>query len=135
MKNAQCGWINTGEESDMLKPSKVTVDYWSALQDKKLKIQICQKCHKNVFYPRPLCTGCGAMELEYEEYQGGITVISIVAPESVAQNISHLIVGELDNGVRLLAPISTNNAMCLQIGARYGLAFLEIDGQLFPTVV
>ena len=54
-------------------PDAVTAPYWKAAAEGRLLIQECPKCGHRQWYPRALCTACGA-DPEWLECSGRGTV-------------------------------------------------------------
>lgn len=77
------------------------------LKDGHFMIQKCGKCRAFVFYPRLLCTGCGASDLAWQAADGGGTVYSTTVvrrkPESGGDYNVALI--ELKEGPRLMSRV------------------------------
>lgn len=50
--------------------TSLTEPFWQAAQEGRLLIQYCGACHRNVFYPRPICPHCWSDALEWREASG-----------------------------------------------------------------
>lgn len=59
---------------DVPPPDEVTEGFWAATLDRRLVVQRCTHCGNRQHYPRPLCTGCGGMDLEYAPVTGDGTI-------------------------------------------------------------
>jgi len=77
------------------------------LKDGRFMIQKCGKCGEFVFYPRLLCTGCGASALEWQAADGGGTVYSttIVRRKPDAGGDYNVAIVELKEGPRLMSRV------------------------------
>jgi uncharacterized protein len=67
--------VRTPEEwaKPLPQPDGVNAEYWQAAVDGRLLIQQCPKCGHKQWYPRALCTACGA-DPEWLECSGLGTV-------------------------------------------------------------
>jgi uncharacterized protein len=54
-------------------PDVISAEYWSALASGRLLVQRCPECDRRQFYPRAMCTQCGA-EPVWEEVSGRGTI-------------------------------------------------------------
>lgn len=77
------------------------------LKDGRFMIQKCGKCGAFVFYPRLLCTGCGASDLEWQAADGGGTVYSttIVRRKPESGGDYNVAIVELKEGPRLMSRV------------------------------
>ncbi|MGH3263085.1 MAG: Zn-ribbon domain-containing OB-fold protein [Trebonia sp.] len=55
-------------------PDNLTADWWDATRVGRLLIQRCRPCGQAQFYPRLVCTSCGATELGWAQAEGTGTV-------------------------------------------------------------
>jgi uncharacterized protein len=62
-----------GWQRPLPRPDNVTAPYWEAATRGELLIQRCPACGQRQFYPRALCTACGA-DPEWERASGRGTV-------------------------------------------------------------
>jgi len=58
------------------RPTPVSRPYWDACREGRLLLQLCSGCHKHQFYPRIVCSHCGASTLEWAQASGRGTVQS-----------------------------------------------------------
>ena len=77
------------------------------LKDGRFMIQKCSACGAFVFYPRLLCTACGASGLEWQAADGGGTVYSTTTvrrkPDSGGDY--NVAIVELNEGPRLMSRV------------------------------
>jgi uncharacterized OB-fold protein len=53
-----------------------TQAWWDATRDERFLLQRCARCAHVQFYPRAICTSCGATDLLYEDASGRGTIVS-----------------------------------------------------------
>ena len=82
-----------------------------------LHFQRCQVCSTAVHPPRPLCPGCGATALEWEESKGFGTVYSTTAVHTREETYNVAIV-DLDEGIRVMSAVAGAPPDAVPIGAR-----------------
>jgi len=77
------------------------------LKDGRFMIQKCGACGAFVFYPRLLCTACGASKLEWQAADGGGTVYSttIVRRKPDSGGDYNVAIVELKEGPRLMSRV------------------------------
>ena len=51
-------------------PDELTLPFWEAARQHRLKIQRCRQCGYYNHPPKPLCDGCGSEELGFEAVSG-----------------------------------------------------------------
>jgi uncharacterized OB-fold protein len=66
-------------------PSPTTLPFWEATADERFLIQRCATCGHAQSYPRPTCTGCGGLDLSWEEASGAATLHTF----TVARRATH----------------------------------------------
>jgi uncharacterized OB-fold protein len=71
--NASYDGVPTVEGRPLPRPDNVSEHFWKSVKDGKLVIQKCPECGHFQFYPRALCTECGATP-EWFEASGRGTV-------------------------------------------------------------
>lgn len=77
------------------------------LKGGRFMIQKCGKCGTFVFYPRLICTACGAGELSWQEAAGGGTVYSTTVIRRKAEQGGdyNVAIVELAEGPRLMSRV------------------------------
>ncbi len=77
------------------------------LKDGRFMIQKCGHCGAFVFYPRVLCTGCGASDLAWQAADGGGTVYSttVVRRKADRGGDYNVAIVELKEGPRLMSRV------------------------------
>lgn len=102
--------------------------WWSALADGKLLYQLCLDCGTPVFYPRSVCPSCLSSRLEWRNSSGRGTVYSFTvvhkAPDPAMAGETPYAVAliDLDEGFRILAPLTAQRPGPLAVGATVELA-------------
>lgn len=78
------------------------------LKGGRFMIQKCGKCGAFIFYPRLLCTECGASDLAWQEASGGGTVYSttVIRRKPDAGGDYNVAVIELAEGPRLMSRVA-----------------------------
>jgi uncharacterized OB-fold protein len=85
--------------------------FWEACREKRLMIQKCKECGKQVFYPRIACPHCFSDNLDWVEASGKGTVYtySVVmsnAPSAFIKDMPYVIaVIRLEEGVQMLSNV------------------------------
>jgi len=99
-----------------------TEPYWDGLMQGRLLLQKCASCGKVRHYPRPMCDGCYSMESKWIEASGRGRIHSWTETHH-AFNIGFkgelpyiLVTVDLDEGVRMNAPLRNAEAGKLKIG-------------------
>jgi uncharacterized OB-fold protein len=116
--------------------------YWEALEKKKLVFQKCSDCGIFRHYPQPMCAHCHSMSVAWEEASGLGTVHSwtITYRTSLPDFAGHvpyvLITAEMEEGVRMVAPLRCSASPVLTIGAPVQIVFPSAeDGSMLPVFV
>lgn len=90
-------------------------------------VQYCPECRQYQFYPRPFCVRCSCESLEWREISGLGTVYSFTVvwrPPLPDWPVPYVVaIVELDEGVRLLANVISEDALDVHIGSRVRVAF------------
>jgi uncharacterized OB-fold protein len=99
----------------------VSAPYWAAAAEGRLLFQECTACANRQFYPRAMCTACGA-EPQWAEASGRGTVHTYTV---IRQNWSKpfrdelpyvVAMVELDEGVRMMANVTDCDPEQVHIG-------------------
>jgi uncharacterized OB-fold protein len=104
-------------------PDALSAEYWEAAGRGELRYQECPVCHHRQFYPRLVCTECGATP-EWRASSGRGTVHTFtVVRKNLAPPFDRLVpyvvaVIELEEGPRMLGNVTD----CHPDGVRIGMA-------------
>lgn len=108
-------------------------DFFSALEEGRLRLPRCRRCATVIWYPRHFCPSCGSLEVTWFEAtgQGSIYSFTIVHRglgdwASVGPFVLAYV--ELDEGPRVLTNILTDDPSALAIGARVAMVVDRGDG-------
>lgn len=106
----------------MPQPTRESKPFWDGLKAHQLMLQRCARCKKVRHYPRPMCDACHSMDCEWIRASGKGTVHSW----SVNHHAFHpgfkrdtpyvLVTIDLEEGVRMIAPLQENDASALSLG-------------------
>jgi uncharacterized OB-fold protein len=112
----------------------LTQPFWDGAADHELWIQRCRACGSHLFYPRHLCTSCGAPEPAWVQASGRATVFTYTVARkpthpAFAASVPYVIaVVELDEGPRMTTNIVHVDPDAVTIGMRVQVTFEEVDG-------
>jgi uncharacterized OB-fold protein len=108
-------------ERPLPRPDNVTAPYWEAAARGELLIQRCPACGHRQFYPRAVCTACGA-DPEWQRASGRGTVHTFTI---IRQNYAKpfrdelpyvVAMVDLDEGVRIMSNITDCPVEDVRIG-------------------
>lgn len=108
--------------------------FWSGAAAGVLRYRRCRSCGSAQSLPRPVCAGCGGIELAWHDAAGTGTVHALTevarAPDERWRALVPytIVLVDLDEGARLMA----HGAEGLAIGARVRVAFRDFDGRSLP---
>ena len=113
--------------------SQDTAQFWEGLKQNKLLIQKCSDCGTLIHPPEPVCRNCQSLDLGTIEASGKGTVFSFVGahhPKVAAFDYPHPIgLVELDEGVRIVAPLTGVDPGEIEIGMKVVVEFDNVEGQ------
>jgi uncharacterized OB-fold protein len=107
-------------------------EFWDGCRAGKLLLQRCQACQRAQFYPRILCTACGAQDLEFEESTGRGVVASFsvchrpVTPAYESRLPYVVALVDVEEGVRMMANILDCEPESVSIGMRVEVCFEDV---------
>lgn len=114
----------------------MSAPYWDFLKQHQLRVQKCSNCGTLRHYPRPLCDKCYSFDYAWQE----ISRKGAVHSWAVSHHAFHpgfkreapylTVTVDMDDGVRMHAPLQGPPDTPLQIGTRVTLEFDDIDGEL-----
>lgn len=109
--------------------------YRDALAAGRFQIQHCTVCGRHVFYPRVLCTHCGATALEWVAPSGRGTIYSttVIRRKSDAGGDINIALVDLEEGVRMMSRIDGVAPAAVHIGMAVTARITADAGQ--PLVV
>ncbi len=122
-------------------PTSVSKAYWDSINEENLKIPHCLTCGAVHFYPHALCVRCMSKDLEYRPVSGRGTVYSytvIRSPQPAFKGLEPYVVAnvELDEGVRMMANVLTDDPDSIRIGTRVRLVYQQATAdQKMPQFV
>jgi uncharacterized OB-fold protein len=102
-------------------PDAVSAPWWAAAAEGRLLYQSCPVCGHRQFYPRPLCTACGA-DPEWAEASGrGVvhtfTVVRQYGAPPFKDELPYVVAMiELEEGVRMLANVTDCDVESVRVG-------------------
>jgi uncharacterized OB-fold protein len=109
--------------------------YWAACLEGELRHQACRGCGKVQFYPRALCAGCGATDLEWRRSGGlgvvyAVTVVYRAPSEPFRADVPYAVaLVDLDEGFRMMANVVGDDPEGVAIGDRVRVVF-EMRGEV-----
>ena len=114
----------------MPQPDGVSAPYWRAAAEGRLLIQQCPKCGNRQFYPRALCTACGA-DPEWLECTGRgtvhtYTVVRQYGAKPFRDELPYTIaMVELDEGPMMLGAVTDCDPDDVRIGMPVEVYFVK----------
>lgn len=116
--------------------------YAAFLSQGDWRIQRCDGCGRHVFYPRQMCPHCGSAALTWVRPQGTgrIYALTTIPPARDGEQPRHIVLVDLDEGVRLMSCVDPCPGDGPRIGdrVRARIGTIAQDGQapvvLFSTV-
>lgn len=123
-------------------PTQDSKPYWDGLNEDRLLLQKCGRCGKLRHYPRPLCDACYSFEVTWIEAKGTGAIHSWTIthhafnPGFKAELPYVLATVDLDEGVRVQAPLRKMEAKDLRIGLPVRVVFeMAREGLTLPAFV
>ena len=89
-------------------PDPVTRPFWDSLKAHAIQLQRCQACHRLIYYPRPVCPGCGGADLVWTSVSGRGVVHAFTIPHrhphpAFGAHVPYVVaLVELEEGARML---------------------------------
>jgi len=102
-------------------PDAVSAPWWAGAAAGRLLYQACPACGHRQFYPRPICTACGA-DPEWAEASGrGVvhtfTVVRQYGQPPFKDELPYVVAMiELEEGVRMLANVTDCDVESVHVG-------------------
>lgn len=115
-------------------PGLLTGPFWQAAREHRLVVQYDAEADAYQFYPRAISVHTSRQNLEWREVSGKATLYSYtvthIPPRGFEGREPYLVgVVELDEGVRMMAPLSNIEAGEAKIGMRLRVCWQEIDDE------
>ena len=124
--------------SDDTLPDPDSEPYWQGAAAGELRYRRCGSCDAAIFYPRSLCTECGAPDPDWAVSAGAGTVYacSIVhrpPPAFKGKDPYAVMLVDLDEGFRMMGGLVESAPDALSIGDRVSVVFQDgPDGKPAP---
>ena len=117
-------------------PSHESKPYWDGLRDGRLLLQKCAQCGKIRHYPRPICDVCYSFEVKWIEASCLGTVHSWTVTHHAFNpgfklDLPYILVTiDLDEGVRMQAPLRGARETDVRLGLPVGIIFEQAKPDL-----
>lgn len=116
-------------------PDHDATGYYDGLRQGKLMLKHCQDCDQPHFYPRELCPHCHSDALEWRESAGlgevySFTIVRKPPPIMKGREPYAVALVQLDEGARMMAPLSGCDPETVQVGQRVRIGFSQADEDL-----
>ncbi len=108
-------------EKPLPAPDAVSGPFWEAASEGRLLYQQCRSCGHRQFYPRALCTACGA-DPEWAEASGRgtvhtFTVVRQYGGRPFRDELPYVVaIVELEEGVRMMGNVTGCDPESVEIG-------------------
>ena len=113
----------------------VSEPYWEGCRHGQLLLQRCTSCGSSQFYPRTLCSGCGAATLEWAPASGAghvaaYTVVRRAITPAFAARVPYVVaIVRLDEGPQMMSHIVDCEPEAVRVGAAVQVGFEDLDGE------
>lgn len=128
------------EQKIMPRPSAVSEPFWQGAREGQLRLQQCDACGHYQFYPRLMCSHCGAQDLTWQRASGRGRVASFTIVRrgiSLAYTAPYVVaLIDLEEGVRMMSQIQIDNPDDgrLMVGAEVRVLFADwADNVVVPV--
>lgn len=116
-------------------PWLLTAPFWQAAREHRLVVQYDADADAYQFYPRAISVHTSRQNLEWREVSGKATLYSYtvthIPPRGFEGGDPYLIgVVELDEGVRMMAPLSGIETGAARIGMRLRVCWQDLDDEM-----
>jgi uncharacterized OB-fold protein len=115
--------------------------YWQSVHDRALQVPYCLGCQQAFFYPRTVCPRCGSRQTEWRRASGygviySYTVVRRAPSPAFASAVPYVVaLADLDEGCRITARVSVEDAQQLVIGARVVIDYEDVTDSLTLPVL
>ena len=113
----------------------VSEPFWEGCKRGEFLLQRCASCDASQFYPRTLCSACGAKTLEWAPASGAGYIVSYtvvrraITPAFAAQVPYVVAIVRLEEGPQLMSHIVDCDPEAVRVGAAVTLGFEDLDGK------
>ncbi len=113
-----------------------TRPFWEACRKGELLIQKCDSCGRHQFYPRGICAGCWATDIQWVKASGRGTVWTFTVTyqnrtPGFAEDVPYVLaLVELEEGVRMFTNIIDCEPGDTKIGMPVEVAFVKANDQI-----
>ncbi len=110
--------------------------FWAACAQGRLVIQLCRECGAHQFYPRLICTGCGAGALDWVDASGRATlktwtVIRRAVSAAFEADVPYVVaLVELREGPVMMTNLIDCDPQALEIGQALRITFERRGAEL-----
>lgn len=116
-------------------PTRLTGPFWDAAREHRLVVQYDPEADAWQFYPRAISVHTSRQNLEWRQVSGTGTLYSWtlthVPPPGFRDRAPYLIgVVELDEGVRMMAPLAGLEAAQVKIGMRLRVCWQDLSDDI-----
>jgi len=107
--------------------------FWEGVEKHELRIQRCAACGTLRHPPRPMCSGCHALEWDHVVARGSGQIYSFVVhhhpPVHGFETPFAIAVIELDEGTRLVGNVIDSDPDEVSVGMPVEVAYQSIEGE------
>jgi uncharacterized protein len=124
--------------SDETLPDPDSEPYWQGAAAGELRYQRCGHCDAAIFYPRALCTNCGAPDPDWSVSEGlgtvyAVSVVHRPPPSFAGQAPYAVLLVDLDEGFRMMSRFVDATPDTVSVGDRVRVIFQDgPDGRPTP---
>lgn len=124
--------------ADNTLPDPDSEPYWKGAAAGELRYRRCASCDTAVFYPRALCTNCGAPDPDWAVSRGlgavyAVSVVHRAPPAFDGQAPYAVLLVDLDEGFRMMSRIIDVEPDSVSVGDRVRVIFQDgPDGRPTP---
>ncbi|NIV77069.1 MAG: hypothetical protein GWN37_20215 [Gammaproteobacteria bacterium] len=110
-------------------PTPVSEPFWEGCQRGEFLLQHCRSCDAKQFYPRSVCSACGASDLAWRAASGEgqivtYTVVRRAIMEAFAERVPYVVaIVRLAEGPQLMSHVIDCDPDTVRIGAAVRLDF------------
>jgi uncharacterized OB-fold protein len=119
--------------------SSVAAPFWDATRGQQLVLPWCASCDAPFFYPREVCPRCLGAQIQWRPASGRGTVYAVTVehrpqnPMMAAMAPYAVALVQLDEGVRLLSNIVTDEPLDVRVGQPVRVTWEALsDGRHLP---
>ncbi len=122
------------------RPTALSEPYWQGCREGELRMQFCSACHRYQFYPRVMCSACGAPELEWRALSGRGRIASFTVVRravSAAYEAPYIVaLIDVEEGPRLMSHVVEVEAEDprLRVGAPVSVEFRDWSDEVAMPV-